>query len=159
MGETAGEVELSRTVRYEGAIVRDHRLLQIKIHVYASGRDIWVLPGGGIEPGETEEDCVRREMKEETGLDVRVSRLLLDEPESPGLSSYERRRVFLCELSGGEARPGHEPEIEAQEHYGIVGVGWFDLESEKSWDPVAVHDPATHAKLQSVQKALGYPAE
>jgi 8-oxo-dGTP pyrophosphatase MutT (NUDIX family) len=147
---------LNRTVRYEGAILRDHYLLQIKIHVYASGRDIWMLPGGGIEPGETEEDCVRREVREETRLDVVVDKLLLDEPELPGLSTYQKRRVFRCKPLSGDAKPGYEPEIEAQRQYGIVGVGWFDLRDDQSWDPVAVNNPATYAKLQSVRKALGY---
>ena len=150
---------MSRIIRYEGAIIRGHFLLQIKIHVYASGRDVWMFPGGGIEPGETEEECVRREMKEETGLDVNVSKLLLEEPELPGFFPYKKRRVFLCEPLSGEAEPGYEPEITAQEQYRIAEVGWFDLKSEMSWDPIATNDLATYTKLQSVRKALGYLME
>ena len=33
---------------------------------------MWELPGGKIEPGETIEQCIVREMKEELGIDIRV---------------------------------------------------------------------------------------
>ncbi|MBR7148319.1 MAG: NUDIX hydrolase, partial [Firmicutes bacterium] len=33
-------------------------------------RTVWMVPGGGIEEGETAAEAVIREMKEETGLDV-----------------------------------------------------------------------------------------
>jgi ADP-ribose pyrophosphatase YjhB (NUDIX family) len=39
-------------------------------------RDEWELPGGRPNPGERFEDCVLREVREETGLDVTVDRLL-----------------------------------------------------------------------------------
>ncbi len=152
-----GDPSAGRTTRYEGAIVRDGCVLLIQHREHAGGRTYWVFPGGGKEPNETERECVRRELKEETGLEVSVVRLLLDEPEIPGLSSYSNRRVFLCEPVSGEATPGYEPESEAQSVYGIVGVGWFDLAHEESWDPVALNDPATYAKLCSVRTALGYP--
>ena len=35
---------------------------------------VWVLPGGGIDPGETPEIAVVREMKEETGFEVKIVR-------------------------------------------------------------------------------------
>jgi ADP-ribose pyrophosphatase YjhB (NUDIX family) len=32
-----------------------------------------MTPGGGFEPGETPEECIRREMREETGLEVQIA--------------------------------------------------------------------------------------
>jgi 8-oxo-dGTP pyrophosphatase MutT (NUDIX family) len=87
-----GKQPLNRYTRYQGAIVRNHSILLIRQRENESGRSYWILPGGGIEPGETEEDCVRREMKEETNLDVQVSALLLDEPA--GLNDIVEVRWF-----------------------------------------------------------------
>ena len=44
--------------------------------VRQNNRPFWVLPGGTLEVGESLPDCARREMKEETGLDVTIDRLL-----------------------------------------------------------------------------------
>ena len=144
-----------RQTRYQGAIIKDHQILLIKHCEHESGRSYWILPGGGIEPGESEEDCVRREIKEEINLDVRIVSLLLNEP-NPTKSTYQSRKTYLCEPNTGEASPGIEPEPESARHYRIVEVRWFNLCSEAGWDATLITDPFTYAQLQRVRRKLGY---
>jgi 8-oxo-dGTP diphosphatase len=66
-----------RPVVAVGAVVRDRdgRLLVIRRgRPPAEGR--WTVPGGRVEPGERLAEAVRRELREETGLDVRVGDLV-----------------------------------------------------------------------------------
>lgn len=147
---------MGRTVRCQGAIVHDHQLLLIQHRHHADGRSYWLLQGGGQEAGESEEDCVVREMREETGLDVQVLRRLLDEPDQRGY--YQRRRTYLCAVLGGQAAPGYEPEVDAAEEYGIVAVQWFDLRDPHSWEAQVWQDPITAPTVRQIRAALGYAA-
>jgi TDG/mug DNA glycosylase family protein len=53
------------------AIVLDAagRVLLVRIEHPVSGESWWITPGGGVDPGESEEDALRRELREEVGLD------------------------------------------------------------------------------------------
>ena len=146
---------MPRHTRYQGLIIQDDHLLLIKHRIHKTGRAYWVIPGGGIEAGETEEECVIREMKEETHLEVVIDRLLLDEPAHPD-SPYQWRKSYLCRPVGGTAAPGYEPEPDAAEFYGIVEVRWFDLQEESSWGAEIFSDPFTYPQLSRAREALGY---
>lgn len=148
---------MGRFTRYQGAIMRGAEILLIK-HQEHSGRAYWVIPGGGREAGETEEECVQREMREETNLHVRVERLLLDEASAPG-GVYEWIKTYLCRIEAGEAQPGYEPEVEAAQIYTIAEVAWFDLRHPEQWDELVKVDPFTYPLLQKIQAALGYLKE
>lgn len=87
-----------------GAIVRDPegRLLLVR-RVNEPGAGRWSLPGGRVEPGETDQDAVVREVAEETGLQVRTTRLV---------GRVRRGRYLIadyaCELVGGLPRAGDD---------------------------------------------------
>ena len=149
---------MQRFARYQGAIVRDDHILLIQHAHHEDERSYWLIPGGGIEPGESEQACVAREMLEETNLRVRVERLLLDELAEPG-GVYQRRKTYLCAVEAGEASPGYEPEPDAAAAYGITAVAWFDLRSPAVWPDEVLADPITRPLLQRVRAALGYTAD
>lgn len=60
-------------VRCVGAVIRDAagRLLLVR-RAHSPGAGQWSLPGGRVEPGESDEQALSREVGEETGLRVRV---------------------------------------------------------------------------------------
>ena len=49
-------------------LTADHQVLLIQSREPQSGRALWLLPGGGIEAGESAADGLGRELQEETGL-------------------------------------------------------------------------------------------
>lgn len=76
-----------------GVIIRDGRILLA--HWNQQGHSGWTLPGGGIDPGEHPADAAIREIREETGYEASLGRLL-------GIDSI----VIPAELRlGGEDRP------------------------------------------------------
>jgi 8-oxo-dGTP diphosphatase len=98
-----------RRVPCAGAIVRDEaeRLLLIRRR-NEPGAGLWSLPGGRIEPGETDQQAVVREMTEETGLVVTCGRLVgaVERPGRPG-SVYEIRD-YAALVTGGTLAAGDD---------------------------------------------------
>ena len=92
-----------------GAIVRDQagRLLVIqRANPPAAGR--WSIPGGRVEPGESDQQALRREMSEETGLVVDVAEMVgIVERDGPGGSVYVIHD-YSCIVVGGELTPGDD---------------------------------------------------
>lgn len=149
---------MKRDVRYQGAILRNDDILLIKHREHDSGHSYWILPGGGRESKESEEDCIRREMHEETHLSVRVERLLLDEMDYP-MGTYKRLKTYLCYADNGIPKSGYEPEVEASQKYAIAEVRWFDLRNPNSWDGELKSDQITYPLLQRIRAVLGYSLE
>ncbi len=92
-----------------GAIITDAegRLLLIK-RGHDPGAGLWSLPGGRVEPGETDEEAVVREIREETGLSVVCDRLI-GSVERKGLGGAVLDiRDYAVTVSGDELTAGDD---------------------------------------------------
>lgn len=106
------------------AIVVDERgkvLLQQR-----SDNGQWGIPGGGIDPGEEPAHAVIREVYEETGLDVEVSRLVGLFGGKQQIKQYPNGDriayvsiTFECRVTGGEIKPDPDESLD---------VRWFALD-------------------------------
>ena len=83
------------------------RLLLIK-RGHEPGAGLWSLPGGRVEPGETDRQAVVREILEETNLRVEC-RHLLGTAELPGAGgTVIDVSDYLAVVTGGELAPGDD---------------------------------------------------
>ena len=109
---------MSGRKRAAAIIVRDRRVLMVHERSRRhGGREWWTLPGGGIDPGETPEDAVRREVLEEVGLVVKEARYLQDVPYPSGMTA-----VFACTV--GDEEPELGPHLGGPEP---IGLAWVPL--------------------------------
>jgi len=96
-----------------GAVIKDGagRLLLIK-RGHEPGKGLWSIPGGRIEPGESDEAALVREVREETGLVV-VPGPLIGSVRRPAGSAGGPGRVldirdYAAEVTGGTLVPGDD---------------------------------------------------
>lgn len=106
------------------AIIKDHHILMTK-HIYPD-KTFWTLPGGGLEDGESFEEAVIREVKEEVNLDVEVLSFLF----SGNYSGGEERCYLACPLDDRSPVLGYDPEFEAAQQT-LSEVKWFPIELVK----------------------------
>ncbi|GAB3284496.1 hypothetical protein GCM10027563_16390 [Parasphingorhabdus pacifica] len=126
------EAWAERSVVVGAAIVRKGQLLAQQRHFPAADAGRWELPGGRVDPGETEADAVVRECREELDVDVEPAhRIGTDVPLNNGMLL----RIHAAELADSSAYP------KAVEHRAVrwidgpdlTGLNWLDA------DRVLVH--------------------
>lgn len=98
-------------------ILRDGKLLMVR----EAEDGLWSLPGGWADVGDTPSTAVCREVAEETGLQVKATKLLgvwdRNLHGHPPLPWHVYKLIFLCEETGGSLAVNHE----------TTSLGFFDI--------------------------------
>ena len=138
-----------------GAVVFDgHRVVLVK-RANEPLKGEWSLPGGAVDIGETLVEAIRREVREETGLDVEVGPIVdvIDRirPDADGRVQFHYVLIdFLCRPTGGELRCASDAEQAAWadgpdlERYHVAAATMRVIDkgiarAGTAWPPPGVH--------------------
>ena len=102
--------------RVSAVIINEGMVLLI--HRIKNGKEYYVLPGGSVENGEDNERALRREVGEETGLDIEMEKELWQIEDA-----FDRRKQFvylITKYSGETSLGGPEKERQSEKNQYIL---------------------------------------
>ena len=111
-----------------GAILRDGKVFGA-CRGYGNYAGTWEFAGGKVEQGETDEEALAREIREELGVEIAVERLLgivdHDYPEY-----HMNMRLYVCRHIAGEPQLSVHSEGRWLERADLYSVPWFEADME-----------------------------
>lgn len=125
----------------KGILSHDGRVLLVQ-HTYGPRR--WEIPGGGLRRGEDPVDGIRREIREELGVELPQPTLIAI-GAGPGRESRRRMTYFAAELAGERVTPDPGEIARAQWHDPEAlpaPLGWQVARAIEVWRAGASAPPA-----------------
>ena len=91
---------MNKTIEVVAAIIEDDKKIFITRRGYGEFENMWEFPGGKIEHGETKEEALIREIKEELELDINITEFLTTvDYDYPNF--HLTMHCFICNICGG----------------------------------------------------------
>ena len=112
-----------KTIQVVAALIFHEGKLFATQRGYGAWRDYWEFPGGKIEPGETPEQALARECREEIALDIVNEKI-----RTAVTHAYPDRTIHLTLI---DCEPAPDAEPTALEH---SELGWFTPEEMSTLD-------------------------
>jgi TDG/mug DNA glycosylase family protein len=126
----------------------DERVLLVQFVNDATGDTWWATPGGGIEAGENDEVALRRELREEIGLeDFEIGPLVWDQARSFAFQRVlylQRNRIYVVRVHAHH--PAATVDMQAE---GVVAMRWWTLDELDATDE-RVTPPELVAELRTL---------
>ncbi len=89
-----------KNIHVSAAIIMKDNIIFVTQRGYGEFKDWWEFPGGKIEKGETPEECLKREIKEELKADINIDKYLCTvEYDYPNF--HLKMECFICSLIDG----------------------------------------------------------
>ncbi|MFA5871729.1 MAG: NUDIX hydrolase [Parcubacteria group bacterium] len=128
--------EIQRTIVSALIFSKDGKLLMGKKDPGKGGvyPDCWHIPGGGTDEGETLEQALRREIKEEVGIDISFYKAILIPEKGSGIAekTLASGENVLCKMEFNifrvDIKDKLASEIEVNLNDDLVEFHWFNLE-------------------------------
>jgi len=112
--------------RVRAVIIKDEKILLIKRT--KPNLIYWVIPGGGVEINETNEEALIRECNEELGVKVKIKELIFDTISEKEEAAKQKEYFYLVDVLDGVVGSGQGPEFQNNSGYlGQYNIEWVRI--------------------------------
>ncbi len=120
---------MRKTVHVAAAVIRDGARIFAAQRGYGAMKDGWEFPGGKIEAGETAEEALLREIREELAAVISVGEKI-DTVEYDYPDFHLTMEVFWCRLVSGELKLLEAEDARWLDAETILSVDWLPADLE-----------------------------
>ena len=110
-----------KRIRAVAIVLKDETVLLM--HRRKSGKEYYTFPGGALEPRETLEEAVLREIREETTLEVKIEKLLYHHIYDDDSEQF----FYLCSYLSGDPKLGNGNERREMSDANFYEPIWFEI--------------------------------
>ena len=131
------ELSVLKHIEVVAAVIRRDDTIFATQRGYGEWKDWWEFPGGKMEPGETREEALVREIREELSAEISIDKFLCTvEYDYPAF--HLTLHCFLCSLVSGALHLNEHESARWLDRDAIGSVGW--LPADESLLPLIVQE-------------------